>query len=246
MHECASWLISILFIILITIVIINTSNKHLDLKKEEELFQQPRDLLVDFTARNIGLINADVINNVRAGKVESDQVTTDLLNMTAPDSAICFAYGVSGNDVQERDQKCIGPSEIIDFKNLGSYITSTETDVNARLATIEGKCNNYNTAIRQQLGGLSGSIDTSLTNTNNIEQRLTTLENNTANRVAEFRSQINTMNSITIPGITRSVQSSLIDIDGKCGGLQKEIQTTTTEFETRCARLEQIANQTNR
>ena len=40
MHDCASWLIALLFIVMITIIIINTSHKYTREQKEKELFQE--------------------------------------------------------------------------------------------------------------------------------------------------------------------------------------------------------------
>lgn len=245
MHECASWLISILFIIMITIVIINTSNKHVTLKKEEELFQEDP-LLTDFTARNIAILNADILDTLTAKSINSDVVNTDLLNMTDSTDAICFGYGASGNTVTERAQKCIGPADIINVKNLGTYIDTTKNNFAKQLNEVNGTCNTYNNTLRQQLSSLSGSISSTGVNANNIETRLTKLEQDTSNKMTQFNSQINTINRITIPQTTQSVQATLTDIDGKCSGLTKQITDVKSEFERRCARLEQIATQTNR
>lgn len=241
MHQCANWLMTILIVIILILIIMSTSNQSILDRFEKESFQENNQrVLTDLTARQISVGYANVDKDLYATTIESKDITTDTLNMTPLDPQLCFSFKASGNDVPE-PPVCINSKNLVKLKNLDTQLQTMETNLNNRINQLNTKFTNLNTNVNSKLNQLSNNNAI-----NQVNQRLNTLVQSTANNINGINKQIDTINKQTIPSLSTSLNSKMIDMSNLFSGFRRDIQTISQEYNRRCNNLEQIANQQGR
>lgn len=219
----------------------STSNQSILDKFEKESFQENKErLLTNLTSRQISTSYANVDGNLYANNIDSKNIITDTLNMTPLDPQLCFNFKASGNGVPE-PPVCINSKNLVKLKSLDTQLQAMENNINNRISQLDTKFTKLNTGLNNKLNQLSNNNTLS-----QINQRLNSLVKSTADNINTINKQITTINTQTIPSVSSSLNSKIIDMSNLYAGFRRDIQNVSQEYNRRCNNLEKIANEQGR